>query len=259
MTAADRPPTGDPDHILTTLQRGEINMLGEFVWGSNYTFLAHITYQDTTLRAVYKPVRGERPLWDFPPQTLAHREAAAYLISQALGWQLVPPTIYRKSAPLGSGSLQYFIEHNADYHYFTFSQSERQRLRPAALFDILINNADRKGSHILLDSEKHLWLIDHGICFHQDHKLRTVIWDFAGESIPENLLESLRALKDDLLPPRSSAPESERPRTALASALAAHLSPEEIAALLARAERLLARPFFPNPHPDHRAIPWPPV
>jgi streptogramin lyase len=120
---------------------------------------------------------------DFPRASLARREVAAYLVSEALGWRLVPPTVYRKDGPIGSGSLQLFIEHDPGYHYFTFSDADRQRLHPVAIFDLLINNADRKGSHLLLDPDGHLWLIDHGLCFHREDKLRTVIWDFAGEPI----------------------------------------------------------------------------
>ncbi len=142
---------------------------------------------------MYKPTRGERPLWDFPPASLAGREVAAYLVSEALGWRLVPPTIYRKKGPLGPGSLQAFVEHDPEYHYFTFNESDRQRLRPVALFDLLINNADRKGSHVLLDEQDHMWLIDHGVCFHVEDKIRTVIWDFAGEPFPDALCSDLTA------------------------------------------------------------------
>lgn len=130
--------------------------------------------------------------------SLAHREAAAYLVSEALGWGLVPPTVFRKDGPAGAGSLQLFVEHEPDYHYFNFSNEDRQRLRPTVLFDYLINNADRKGSHLLIDPENWLWLIDHGICFHEEDKLRTVIWDFCGEPIPEELTAALQQFSQEL-------------------------------------------------------------
>src|SRR4030042_1894738 len=177
--------------VLNVLQFGEITIKGEFVWGSNYTFLAEVSQNGVKFFSVYKPSRGERPLWDFPPASLARREAAAYLVSEALGWELVPPTVYRRKAPIGPGSLQLFIEHDPEIHYFNLNEGDRQRLRPVVLFDLLINNADRKGSHLLYDNHHHLWLIDHGICFHEDDNIRTVIWDFVGEPIPEKLTADL--------------------------------------------------------------------
>jgi uncharacterized repeat protein (TIGR03843 family) len=238
----------DNKTILSALHEGEITVQGEFVWGSNYTFLAEIHYTDITLAVVYKPSRGQRPLWDFAPSTLAHREAAAYLVSQALGWDLVPPTVYRRRAPGGAGSLQLFVEHNPEYHYFNMTAEDRQRLRPVALFDLLVNNADRKGSHILLDPDGHQWLIDHGLCFHEDDKLRTVIWDFAGEPIPAELLADLRKFRPMLeLSPEDSI------------GLHAHLSQAEIDALVKRTDALLVSAHYPNPPEDRRAYPWPPV
>jgi uncharacterized repeat protein (TIGR03843 family) len=238
----------DHENVLTALREGEITVQGEFVWGSNYTFLAEIHYTGTTLAAVYKPSRGQRPLWDFAPATLAHREAATYLVSQALGWNLVPPTIYRRRAPVGAGSLQLFVEHDPEYHYFNMTADDRQRLRPVALFDLLVNNADRKGSHLLLNPDGHLWLIDHGLCFHEDDKLRTVIWDFTGEPIPGELLADLRQFRQKLeLSPEDSF------------GLPEHLSQAEILALADRTEALLESGHFPDPPEDRRAYPWPPV
>jgi uncharacterized repeat protein (TIGR03843 family) len=238
----------DSETVLSALREGEITVKGEFVWGSNYTFLAEIHYANETLAAVYKPSRGQRPLWDFAPATLAHREAAAYLASQSLGWNLVPPTVYRRRAPVGAGSLQLFVEHDPEYHYFNMTAEDRQRLRPVALFDVLINNADRKGSHILQDPQGHLWLIDHGLCFHEDDKLRTVIWDFAGEPIPKKLLDDLRAFRQALeLSPEDNA------------GLRAHLSQAELLALAERLEILLTSARFPDPPEYRRAYPWPPV
>ena len=236
------------DLNLTALQLGEINLQGEFRWGSNYTFLVQVAYQGAEFNAVYKPTRGERPLWDFPSSTLARREVAAYLVSEGLGWNLVPPTVYRRQAPIGSGSLQLYVEHDPEYHYFNFSQTDHQRLRPVALLDVLINNADRKGSHILIGKDRHIWLIDHGVCFHVDDKLRTVIWDFAGEPLPGDLCADIDLFRKKLV--LSSE---------LAASLKNFLSPGEIIAMAGRADRLLASGQFPNPSPSRRFQPWPPI
>lgn len=243
------------DPILTTLHKGKLSLRGEFMWGSNYTYLVQVDLDQSRLSAVYKPTRGVRPLWDFPSTTLARREVAAYIVSQALGWNLVPPTVYRDDGPLGPGSLQLYIEHDPEYHYFNFTPQDRQRLRPTALFDLLVNNADRKGSHILVDEQKHIWLIDHGICFHVEDKLRTVIWDFAGEAFPDELVEDLRRFRDELCLPPSTGEESNE----LVKALKHYLSHAEIVALIHRAERLLTSGRFPEPHPGRRQYPWPPV
>ena len=232
--------------VIDVLQNGEITIKGEFVWGSNYTFLTEVCQDSEKLLSVYKPSRGERPLWDFPAASLARREAAAFTVSEALGWQLVPPTVYRKKAPIGPGSLQLFIEHDPELHYFNLDEVDRQRLRPVVLFDLLINNADRKGSHLLFDEHHHLWLIDHGICFHAEDKLRTVIWDFAGEPIPEPLCSDVQEF---LLKLKSQ----DEPYLQLQSLL----SHKEIKALVSRAEQLLSLGRFPEPDPDQRSFPWP--
>lgn len=234
--------------IMQILEKGEATLKGEFVWGSNYTFLVEIQHEDQKIPAVYKPTQGERPLWDFPAASLARREAAAFVVSDALEWELVPPTVYREDAPLGPGSLQVFIEHDPEYHYFNFSDEDKQRLRPAALFDLLVNNADRKGSHVLLDKDEHVWLIDHGICFHVDDKLRTVIWDFAGETFPGELVKDLQDLQKRL-----------KNGGRLRDRLLALLAEEEVQALAERARQLAARPRFPSPDPHRRPYPWPPV
>jgi len=234
--------------ILEALQYGEINIKGRFLWGSNYTFLAEVAANEVKIKAVYKPTRGERPLWDFPSASLAHREAAAFLVSQALDWQLVPETVYRGIAPAGPGSLQRFIEHDSEHHYFNLTDDERQLLRPVALFDLLINNADRKGGHIIKTAEGHIWLIDHGLCFHVDDKLRTVVWDFAGEPIPKDLLTQLEGLRPQL-----------EPDCSLAAILSEYLARGEIRALARRASSLVNSGFFPNPHPERRPYPWPPL
>lgn len=240
--------TTPADDILTALKQGVLAVQGEFLWGSNYTFLVQVEHEGIKMGAVYKPAKGERPLWDFPAATLAHREVAAYLVSEALGWKLVPPTVYREKGPVGPGSVQLFIEHDPEYHYFNFEEKDRQRLRPVVLFDILINNADRKGSHILVDAEERLWLIDHGICFHVEDKLRTVIWDFAGEHLPENLCEDISKFVKQMREP-----------SWYTETLKEHISKEEFQALIGRADRLLAVGHFPDPHASRRFQPWPPL
>ncbi len=210
--------------------------------GSNYTFLVTVHHEGVDYPAVYKPSRGEQPLWDFPESTLALREVAAYLVSEALGFCFVPFTTLREDGPHGPGSLQQYIEYDPEYHYFNFTEADKSLLKPAVLFDLLINNADRKGSHVFFETGTHkLWAIDHGICFHEDDKLRTVIWDFAGQPIP-----------DDLLTPLSTT-------ESWCASLEPYLSPGEIAALRFRAERLLATRVFPHPPADRRAFPYPPV
>lgn len=224
-----------------------MDLEGQFVYGSNYTFMVTIRQAGETLKAVYKPVRGERPLWDFPPQTLAQREVAAYLVSEALGWELIPPTVFRRDEDLmGPGSFQQFIEHDPDYHYFNFTETDKARLPDVMLFDYLVNNADRKSGHLLIDPDQRLWLIDHGLCFHEEEKLRTVIWDHAGEPIPTPLLTDVA----NLLP--ALAPDG-----ALSTALAPYLLPEEITALRERGQWLLEIGIFPIPPEDRRAYPWP--
>ena len=231
--------------VLDTLSTGEIGVSGQFVWGSNHTFLVEVSSAHSRLQAVYKPAEGEQPLWDFPPKSLARREVAAYLISEALGWELVPPTVLRPEGPGGGGSLQLFLPSDPERHYFTFEPADKQRLRPAALLDLMINNADRKAGHVILSPDGHIWLIDHGVCFHEEYKLRTVIWDFAGEPISASLLSAIERLRAGL-----------DERTALRVQLAPLLSPAEIRALLDRTDRLLAERRFPHPGPG-RPFPWP--
>ncbi len=231
--------------VFEALRAAQIEVVGQFTWGSNYTFLVELA--DCGLEAVYKPSQGERPLCDFPPETLAGREVAAYLLSEALGWGLVPPTVYRADGPAGPGSLQLRIAHDPELHYFTFDDATRQRLRPTALLDLLLNNADRKGGHILLDAADHIWLIDHGICFHEEPKLRTVVWDFVGEDLSPDLMADLRALA-----PRLAAGR-------LRDELSEYLADAELEALSQRLERLLADGCYPAPPDDERAVPWPPV
>lgn len=231
--------------ILSLLRTGEIELVGQVTWSSNYTFLTQLSGPEGGIPAIYKPARGERPLWDFPAGSLAARETAAYQTSRALGWDLVPPTVLREDGPAGPGALQLFIDVDHERHYFTMSDREKQRLRPVVLFDILINNADRKSGHILLDAQDKIWLIDHGVCFHSDYKLRTVIWDFVGEPIPGHLLSDLQVFIDSL----SAGSET-------AVQLNSLLSDTEIQAMVGRGEHLLRRGSFPGPGPG-RPYPWP--
>jgi uncharacterized repeat protein (TIGR03843 family) len=233
------------DQIIQTLSTGEIKISGRFLWGSNYTFLVEVKYSDVTIAAVYKPSKGERPLWDFPPASLAAREVAAYITSQSLGWDLVPPTVLREDGPVGPGSLQLYVDADVEHHYFTFSEEEKQRLRPIALFDVLINNADRKGGHVLMSPDDHIWSIDHGVCFHQVNKLRTVIWDFACEPIPESLLVDTHNFLESLLQERE-----------LEDLYLRLISEVEFVALIQRTERILDEGIFPEPITD-RPYPWP--
>ncbi|MCL4531065.1 MAG: SCO1664 family protein [Chloroflexi bacterium] len=226
-------------------QHGELELKGQFMLGSNYTFLVDVHYQDKIYPAVYKPSKGEQPLWDFPENTLAQREVAAYLVSEALGFHFVPFTTLCADAPHGPGSLQQYIEYDPEYHYFNFNDDDKWKLKPVVLFDLLVNNADRKGSHVFFDNDSHkLWAIDHGICFHEFDKLRTVIWDFAGEPIPDDLLSCVSHLSSD---------------RSLLDDLEAYLSPREITALKSRAKALTISRVFPHPPQGRRSFPYPPL
>jgi uncharacterized repeat protein (TIGR03843 family) len=234
--------------MLTLLQEGEMEIQGRFVSSSNYTFYVLVSHGDQKTFSVYKPTQGERPLWDFPEETLALREVAAFLVSETLGWEIVPPTIFRSDGPYGPGSLQLYIQAEPDVHYFTLSDADKPALRQIALFDLLINNADRKGGHLLKDLAGKLWVIDHGICFHEEPKLRTVIWDFAGEPIDDKLLEDVAQFHTRLTHERD-----------LKTAINSLLSPPEVTALRRRAAALLAERCYPAPTPGERNFPWPPV
>lgn len=230
------------------LAQGQITETrGVMRWGSNYAALVTVCDSELESTAVYKPQRGERPLWDFPDGTLCYREVVAYYISQTLGWQLVPPTVLRNGSH-GLGSLQLFIPHNPEVNYFTLDDSFAVQLQRYAIFDYLINNADRKGGHLLLDVTGKLWGIDHGLAFHIMPKLRTVIWDYAGEQISEKLLQPVRELST-LLDIRTSE---------LYKNIEKLLTQAEIAALVRRTKQLLDCRIYPNPGSGPN-YPWPPV
>jgi hypothetical protein len=230
------------EQLRTAIECGTYEIKGQFTFGSNYTFLVSVQHEGRDYAAVYKPLRGEQPLWDFPENSLAGREVAAYLVSEHLGLHIVPFTTLREEGPFGAGSLQQFIEYDPEYHYFSFSEEDRRLLKPVVLFDLLCNNADRKGSHVFFEQDTHhLYAIDHGICFHEENKLRTVLWDFSGQAIPPDLLTPLSEIKK-LLP-----------------SLEPYLTPRELSALCSRAESIVKKGIFPRQPRDRRAMPWPPL
>jgi uncharacterized repeat protein (TIGR03843 family) len=236
------PPTSDRGRLLEVLRAGTVQPAGRMPFASNATFLAEVTLDDDRVLAVYKPLRGERPLWDFPAG-LHRREVAAWELSEALGWDLVPPTVLRgDDAPMGEGSLQAFVHADVEQHYFTFLEDEdlHHQLRRACAFDLAANNTDRKGGHLLIDEHGHVWAIDNGLSFHAEFKLRTVIWDFAGEPVPDDIAVDLARLVAEGLPPR----------------LAELLDPFERDAVLGRTRALLELGCFPH-DPTGRRWPWP--
>jgi uncharacterized repeat protein (TIGR03843 family) len=226
--------------IAEVLLHGEVEVLGRMPWSSNLTYLCDVHCSDLTMRAVYKPRRGERPLWDFPPG-LDHREVAAYELSRWLGWDLVPVTV-RRDGPLGFGSLQQFVDADFGAHYFTLYEDEATHdpLRRICAFDLVGNNTDRKGGHCLLGLDGHIWAIDNGLMFHREFKLRTVIWEFGGEPVPPDVVDDLERLGAAPLPPP----------------LADLLDPFEREALQRRSAALAAGGTFPIDETGRR-YPWP--
>ena len=231
-----------PEVVL--LETGAIEVLGLLPYSSNYTFLANVSSEGREVHAVYKPRRGERPLWDFPDGTLAAREVAAWLISDA-SWGLVPPTVLREDAPLGPGSLQLFVPHDPDRHYFALKDDRLEELAAFAAFDAVVNNADRKAGHVIEDADGRLWAVDHGLTFHVEPKLRTVIWDFAEDPLTPALRDTLERLGAELADGAGLGERLER-----------LLSPDEAAACLERVETLLIEDRFPAPQ-GPRPLPWP--
>ena len=227
--------------LVGVLSSGPIEIEGRMPWSSNNTFLVTVGCDADRVPAVYKPGRGERPLWDFP-DGLYRREVAAFELSESLGWGFVPPTIEVDDGPFGPGSLQLFVDADFEQHYFTLLEEEAHHrvLKRMATFDVLANNADRKGGHCLVDSQGRIWGIDHGLCFHVQHKLRTVIWDFAGDPLDPEDAADVQRLVEEGLPER----------------LTALLHPEECRALQKRARRLLEEQRLPEPRTDH-PYPWP--
>jgi uncharacterized repeat protein (TIGR03843 family) len=230
----------DASDQLDLLATGEVEVLGRMPWSSNATFLITVTGGDRTTRAIYKPTRGERPLWDFAPG-LHRRELAAYRLSEALGLDLVPPTVIR-DGPLGEGSVQWFVDVDHRQHFFTMYEERPElhdALRAVALFDVLANNTDRKSGHVLVGDDGHVWGIDHGLCFATEFKLRTVIWEFGGEPVPEHLLAAAARVSE-----------------AVPLDVAALLDDDEVEAIAQRAAWLATSATFPVDHSGRR-YPWP--
>lgn len=241
------PPDAD---AITALAETELALRGFLAGASNHTLLVQVGPAEAGLHGVYKPRSGERPLWDFPPGSLCQREVAAYLVSAFLGWDLVPPTVLR-DGPLGVGSVQLFLDHDPRTHYFTLIEDKQHRpaLVRLALFDLLVNNADRKGGHVLWsDHDDRLFAIDHGLTFHAQPKLRTVVWDLGGARVPAPWRADLARLEDAL-----------RGGASVAEELTSLLTPQELALLERRARLLSVTDTLPDVSPDRRPYPWPPL
>lgn len=233
---------------LDRLRCAELAVVGVLAGASNHTLLVRMDGDDAF--GVYKPRRGERPLWDFPPGTLYRREVAAYVVSELLGWGLVPPTVAR-DGPLGVGSVQQFVVHDPREHYFTLVEDGHRhpRLAQLATFDLLVNNADRKGGHVLRMTEADRVVgIDHGLTFHVQPKLRTVIWDLGGAAIAQRWRKDLARLGAALAEGDDTVAE-----------LHELLANDEIVVLRRRAELLASSETLPDLAPDRRPYPWPPL
>jgi uncharacterized repeat protein (TIGR03843 family) len=235
--------TVSDDRARAFLAEGDLEVLGRIPWASNATLLAKVRHRELEGLAVYKPVRGERPLWDFPGGTLYRREVAAYLVSEQLGWRLVPPTLVR-DGPLGVGSLQLYVDADAEVTAFELLAAGNASLPRIAAFDVVTNNADRKAGHCLLAEDEHVWAIDHGLCFHVEPKLRTVLWDLAGRRLEAGDKADLEALA------------AEATGGGLGGRLAALLDAGEVAAVAERALALARVGRLPAPS-GGRAYPWP--
>jgi uncharacterized repeat protein (TIGR03843 family) len=241
-----RPDVGPTlDSVVDDLRTADLTIDGRLPWSSNLTFLVTLegTGDEDTgpLNAVYKPASGEQSLWDFP-DGLYRREVAAYVLSEALGWGLVPPTVARDDGPFGAGSLQLFVAADYEHHYFTLFDEggHEEALLTIGAFDIVANNADRKSGHVLRGTDDRLWAIDHGLCFHRQRKLRTVIWDFAEDPVPPGLLADLERLAGQL-------PDE----------LDELLAASELEALGDRIDQLLEDRVYPEPLGDRPPYPWP--
>ena len=267
----NRPEADAPTDVARVLTEGALSIHGRIMPASNATFFGDVAAGDSVVHCVYKPIAGERPLWDFPHGTLAGRELAAYLVSEALGWDVVPLTVLR-DGPEGPGMVQLWCEPDAeseavdlcpvgavpsgfrhvldaedgDGNLVSLVHEDSIALRRMAVFDVLVNNADRKGGHVLAMSDGHRFGVDHGVCFHTDHKLRTVLWGWAGERLhPDDRAEVepflTRLQEDDML----------------SSVLARLLTAEEVVALAHRGRRLLSVGRMPTPSGGWPSIPWP--
>ncbi len=248
--------TPDPDltaalelpvpEALALLECGELSIEGRLVDASNATLYCAVTGNGTTAACVYKPVAGERPLWDFPDGTLAEREVAAYAVSAATGWDVVPPTVYRVG-PAGPGMVQLWIDTDESVDLVRLIRGrDNDAVRRVTIFDAVINNADRKGGHLLPTARGHVYGVDHGVSFHTEDKLRTVLWQWAGRTLPDDAQDVLRRLRREL-------------DGALGETLAELLTTTEVRRTRARVDRLLSTRRHPEPSDDWPAVPWPPM
>jgi len=239
----DRPALDGPQ-LIDLLCEGELEIVGRLTDATNATFLAQAAKGEDELLCVYKPRRGERPLDDFPLGTLSKRERGAYLVSEASGWDIVPPTLLR-DGPFGPGMVQAWIEIDPEVDVLEMVMTGDDRLRTIAVFDVITNNADRKGSHLLPVDSGRIYGVDHGICFNAEPKLRTVLWAWRGSELRPDELGAVRRVRDAL--------DAE-----LGVALSELLSRHEIQATIGRAQALLDDGCFPEPDPTRPAVPWPP-
>jgi uncharacterized repeat protein (TIGR03843 family) len=236
----------ETEAAIRLLRHGDITVEGRLVAASNATLYCVIERDGRRANCVYKPVSGERPLWDFPDGTLAGREVAAYLVSERMGWQVVPPTVHR-DGPFGPGMVQLWIEHDPDVDLVELSRGEDPAIRRMAVFDAVVNNADRKIGHLLPIPGGHVYGCDHGVCFSDEYKLRTVLWQWRGKSLTAEAVEALRRLR------RAFA------RDGFADELSPLLGQAEIEATRGRVELMLKHRIHPYPPDDWPAIPWPPL
>ncbi|MCW2776356.1 MAG: hypothetical protein JWN17_81 [Frankiales bacterium] len=236
--------TAEFQDVLRLLGQGELSVEGRLVDASNATLYCTSTLDGVTATCVYKPVRGERPLWDFPDGTLAGREISAYLVSEASGWEVVPPTVLR-DGPFGPGMCQLWVETDDTVDLGQLARSEHPDLRRMAVFDAVVNNADRKGGHLLPRPDGRVQGIDHGICFSAEDKLRTLLWQWRSDPLTEEAVFVLGLLRADLEGP-------------LGEALSEHLTTTEVRRTVERVDHLLNTRRHPEPSPDWPAIPWPP-
>jgi len=240
------PRTHAIDDICTFLRDSEIVQAGLIPWGSNYTFLVALDIgEQDPLLGVYKPCRGEAPLWDFPHGTLYRREYASFVLSEALGWQIVPPTVIRQKGPHGIGTMQLYMHHNReDADYYALRERHAREVKRMAVFDLIANNTDRKAGHCLRDEVGHVWGIDHGLTFNLHSGLRTVIWDFGGERIPKRQVRAMQRVDDAL-----------RERQGAACELYDLLDADEIEALQERMRKLVQEPVLQDLR-RRRSVPW---
>ncbi len=236
----------DEAAALDLLNCGTLDVKGRLVDASNATMYCTISGNGAEAACVYKPVAGERPLWDFPEGTLAGRELAAYVVSRAAGWDVVPPTVYR-DGPFGPGMCQLWIDADTSVDLLELARSNDDRLRQMAVFDAVVNNADRKIGHLLPDVSGHLYGCDHGVCFGEEYKLRTVLWQWRGKKLPSPAMASLGRLRQQLT------------HGDLAAELSGWLSAAELEATSRRIEQLIEHKVHPFPPSDWPAVPWPPI